>query len=174
MAKSGMVRAENALVRRTKGDTATMVSAAIATPIASLLQDGVQDGALLCGFQADSPAGQAAIFAAESGDSMTADEIGNDEIMVISWLAKRIQMADQLTGQPVPNVRVVLFTASGDSVSFVSLGVVLSLDLIRSFAGDGPYDPPIGVRVVTTRTRQGRRLLRLVPSGLMTVARQQQ
>lgn len=72
-----------------------------------------------------------------------------------------VPLVNQRTGEVDDRVRIVLISPEGETVSCCSTGVLDSLDMIRRFEGDGPYDPPVPVRFVETVTRQNRRILRL-------------
>lgn len=72
-----------------------------------------------------------------------------------------VPLVNQLTGEIEDRVRIVLISPEGETCSCCSTGVLDSLDMIRRYAGEGPYDPPLPVRFVESRTRQGRKILRL-------------
>ena len=72
-----------------------------------------------------------------------------------------VPLVNQVTGEVDDRVRIVLISPDGETCSCCSTGVLDSLDLIRRYAGDGPYDPPLPVRFVESRTRQNRKILRL-------------
>lgn len=147
-------------------NTAVAMKDQVLQPISGLFADDIAVGTTILGFDPTHEAHEAAVYAAESGESDPPEDYRDTPFLLYAWMAKKIQLADQVTGDPQPAVRVVLMSPGGKMMAATSMGVVLSLDLIRTFRGDGPYDPPIPVRVVETKTRRGFRLYRLVPTDL--------
>jgi len=86
---------------------------------------------------------------------------------VVYWHASHYEYVDQQTGEISERVRLVFVDAAGETYSTSSVGVIGSLDRIRRYMGDGPYDPPLTVMCVAQRTRSDRTILqlRLVDGG---------
>jgi hypothetical protein len=77
------------------------------------------------------------------------------------WYAHIVEPVDPSTGEVQRCIRVVLMSPEGQTTSFTSGGVIDSLDMIRRSLGDGPYDPPLWVRLVRIKTRHKRTIFRL-------------
>jgi hypothetical protein len=77
------------------------------------------------------------------------------------WYAHIVEPVDPSTGEVQRCIRVVLMSPAGETTSFTSTGVIDSLDMIRRSLGDGPYDPPLWVRLVRIKTRHKRTIFRL-------------
>jgi hypothetical protein len=91
-----------------------------------------------------------------------ADALDGKPFDMVHFYAHLVDLRSDKGGEIVPAIRVVLVNPARETLGFVSDGVVDSLDLIRSVLGDGPYDPPIPVRVVRQKTRGQNTVLRLV------------
>lgn len=90
------------------------------------------------------------------------DDIGNDTFPTKWFYAHLVELREQATGEVHDSIRLVLISPDKKTLSFVSNGAVDSLDLIRSCMGDGPYDPPLPIKVVRQKTRGGSTVLRLI------------
>ena len=80
---------------------------------------------------------------------------------VVYWHASYYEYLDQQTGELSDRVRLVFVDAAGATYSTSSVGVIGSLDRIRRYMGDGPYDPPLTVMCIAQRTRSDRTILQL-------------
>jgi Phage Single-stranded DNA-binding protein len=90
------------------------------------------------------------------------DDLQGKPFLMKWFYAHKVELRSDKGGEVVDAIRVVLVDPDRRTLGFVSDGVVDSLDLIRSILGDGPYDPPIPVRVVRQKTRGGNSVLRLI------------
>lgn len=93
---------------------------------------------------------------------LDADALGSDPFLMKHFFAHVVELRNQQSGELTESIRLVLIDPEGKTISFCSQGAVDSLDLIRSCLGDGPYDPPVKVRVVRQKTRGGATVLRLL------------
>ena len=80
---------------------------------------------------------------------------------LVTWGVKRVVLQGENSGESIDHVRTVLIDKDGETLSFVSMGVLGSLDLIRALRGDGPYDPPIPIVVTEATTRNKFRVWKL-------------
>lgn len=72
-----------------------------------------------------------------------------------------VPLVNNATGEVDDRIRVVLISPEGETLACMSAGVIDSLDMIRRFEGDGPYDPPIPVRFTLQKTRSNRTVQRM-------------
>lgn len=77
------------------------------------------------------------------------------------YYAHAVELTDQRTGEVQSKVRLVFVNPEGETTSFASDGVLDSLDMIRRFLGDGPYDPPLKIKAVKVATRRGNTVTKL-------------
>lgn len=117
---------------------------------------------LALNFDPRSPLGAKILLGAQGVADETPETIGEKPFPLAYWLVKRVLRTDEATGEIKASARTTLVTADGVRFACESLGVLESLDLIRQIYGDGPYDPPIRVRVERSKTGQGRRYYYLV------------
>lgn len=150
-----------------KPQTAIRLSAMVAAPLSSLLDDGVRDDSLLLGFDPSTPQGEMWLFAMEDDGSEQPGDYTKEPFQMSSWGGKRVALYDDKSREYMPVIRVVLIAQDGKTLAFTSDGVVASLDMIRALRGDGPYDPPLPVVVKEVKTRRGFRLYKLQPHGLL-------
>lgn len=129
----------------------------------SMMASDVPEGAYLFGFDPNTPEGESMLFAAETGKSRDASQHFSEPFLLHAWCVKRIALSQDEGDTTVPALRVCLIDTEGETLSFVSSGIVQSLDTIRTLRGDGPYDPPIPVVVVSVRTRHGFNVYKLRP-----------
>lgn len=76
----------------------------------------------------------------------------------------QVQIAGETPGEYLDAIRVVLIDDDDNAYACVSDGVARDLGRIIATFGMGPYDPPIGIRVVQGNTRKGRRFYSLQPA----------
>ena len=96
-------------------------------------------------------------------DCENASEHINQVLCIKYWYHHRVEITDQDTGEIRECDRVVLISADGEFISFVSAGVMAGLQLIRQFKGDGPYDPAVRVKLKQNLTRSGHTINDLEP-----------
>jgi hypothetical protein len=132
-----------------------MTSKAMENPVSSLLADEVPEGSWIFGFDAMKEENEELVFLCD--DDATKEWVQHVErpFWLYTWSARRIMMTNKDTKETLPAVRVVLVDADRETMSFVSVGAVASLDLIRTLRGDGPYDKPIPVIVKQVKTGNG-------------------
>lgn len=70
-----------------------------------------------------------------------------EPFMVVYWGMHKVMLAAKGDIPERPAVRMVLVDKDGETIEFVSKGVLTSMDAIRLRYGDGPYDPPLPVYV---------------------------
>lgn len=83
------------------------------------------------------------------------DDMPEGGIELKWWYVHRVEMVAQQTGEVIEPFRVVLMTPEQHCYGFVSEFMVRELDGIREMFGEGPYDPPLKIRVVKAKSRKG-------------------
>lgn len=106
------------------------------------------------------PEDKAMILRAARGVDMRAEDLGKEAFSIVHILAQRVSIA-QKDGTFNDAVRVVLISPEKKTLGFVSEGIRKDLGLIMQLYGKPPYSPPIKVKVVPVRTRQGFRMYSL-------------
>lgn len=142
-------------------NTATLAASVVQVPATSLMADTAKDGDYLFSFNPANPENEELVFACDGNASREWAQHVAEPFLLWHWAVKRISLTDQDTEQTFPHLRLVLIDPDGETLAFVSTGVVQSLDLIRTLRGDGPYVPPIPVVVSPVKTRLGFQTLKL-------------
>lgn len=75
------------------------------------------------------------------------------------WMVRPAEFVNEETGEVTTGVRVTLADPAGKTLAAASLGVYDSLCRLVSFAGPGPYTPPVPIMLREVRTRHGRKML---------------
>lgn len=95
-----------------------------------------------------------------------ADKAGGDVIgqllQVVNAMVMEVTLTKQDGGEVISLPRVSLATAEGLTVAFCSMGAYESLRFILSIYGQGPWEPPLPVRVLQVSTRSGFRTYELL------------
>lgn len=146
---------------RVNRNTAVALSGVVTAPAARMIDETVPDCAVLFGFDPAKPEYEPWVFAADDSATREPDQHRTEPFYLVSWAAKKVMIAQPDGAAPTAGVRVTLIDPDGETLAFVSMGVALSLDTIRTLRGDGPYEPPIPITVTETKTRMGRRLWKL-------------
>lgn len=153
---------ENQMIRQGRG-TAYMASSLVETPSMSLLRDEIPEGALMFSFDPSDPDNEQMVFKSAKDGTRTWEQHIEHPFKIVNWVVKKIMLPNETTKELNPAVRIVFFDDEGETLVFVSVGVAMDLDLIRTLRGDGPYNPPIPVTVSAVKTRNGFKTLRLTP-----------
>jgi len=148
------------LIRR----EAVLALSNVKVPAIALYATDVPMGSYLFGFDQTTDEGRKWIFSCE-GES-TKDPISHLEhpFLLRAWAAKKVMVNPQDGGDPITQVRVTLIDPDGDTMSFVSNGVLGSLDLLRTIYGDGPYNPPLALVTERIKTRGPGHVWKLRPA----------
>lgn len=109
----------------------------------------------------------ALVLKAQNQPTVPSESVEKTPFPVKYYYAHQVELTNQRTGEAEERTRLVLISPEHETCSFVSAGVLDSLDLLRRFKGDGPYDPPLRVMAARQKTRGGNTMLRLeyVPEG---------
>lgn len=83
------------------------------------------------------------------GDPATREHNQHEKepFQMVYWGCKKVMLASKGDQPERPGVRTVLVSGDGETLEFVSKGVLSALDDIRMKYGDGPYDPPLPIIV---------------------------
>ena len=144
-------------------NTAVTASSLVDVPVLSLLREEVPDGTLIFGFDPAVPVHEAWIFAADGDGTREVDQHLEHPFGLHTWVAKRVKIPDIDTGDETVGVRITLIDDEGETLTFVSVGIAASLDLIRTLRGDGPYQPVIPVIFKRVKTRRGFNTIKMRP-----------
>lgn len=148
-------------------NTAVTSAKTLEQPATSFIRDDVAEGSYLFGFDPGIPANEPLVYACEQQATHEASQHLTEPFRLWCWAVKKVAVKDANSGDTIPAVRLVLIDPDGETLAFVSMGAVLSLDMLRQLKGDGPYDPPIPVYVREIKTRQGWRLYKFVPESAL-------
>lgn len=153
------------LARIVRRNTAVSAVGALTNPVAGLLAPDVAEGSYILSFDPTDVRNESLLFSVDSESECEAEDFIHKPFPIVNWAAKRVNLTDPETGEVTAHIRVTLIDGAGTTLSFVSIGIAASLDLIRTLRGDGPYDPPYCVYVKSLKTRRGFRLYRLFPAA---------
>lgn len=131
------------------------------TPIAKFFADPNNMHGVATNIDLTGDAGLALVMKCQSQPTVPTDSMLNVPFPCKYYYAHPVEMNDQRTGEVLDRVRLVLVSPEGETCSFVSQGVIDSLDIVRRFKGDGPYNPPVRFKVSRQATRRGNTVLRL-------------
>jgi len=144
-----------------RSNTAIKTAGVLEQPTIGMTNGDVPEGSWLFGFDPGDVRNEHLVFAADGEATREANQHFVEPFMLSTWAVKRITLQSDETSEAQPHARVILIDPNGETLAFVSLGVIGSLDLIRSLRGDGPYDPAIPVIVTEAKTRHGFRVYKL-------------
>jgi hypothetical protein len=155
-----MSEKSTAIARR---NTAIMTQSLVEVPCMSLLRSEVADGTMIWSFDPSDPALETLVFQVDGSGTREWTQHIAEPFCLVNWAVKRIMMANEETGDEQPALRIILIDDNDETMTFVSVGIAASLDLIRTLRGDGPYSPPIPLIVLPIKTRKGFQTLKLRP-----------
>lgn len=112
-------------------------------------------------FDGDSREKYRRIAIACGSNTVKSDDSIGKEIDLKYYFAHRVEMIDQKTGEAFDQTRIVLFDKNDVAYSFVSGGIVDSINLLISAFGQGPWIEPMAHKVIESRTNSGRKMLSL-------------
>lgn len=155
----------NDLINPVNPGTAVTMTSTVASPAAGLTVPSVPIGARVMNFGPEHPQFAQWIFLAEEPGTKEPEQFYDQPFRLMAFVAKKVELQDEDTKESFSAVRLTLIDVDGETLSFCSVGAVSSLDLIRTICGDGPW--PAGLPIVCRKekTRQGRQIWRLKPSG---------
>jgi hypothetical protein len=143
--------------------SAVLATALVNNSIGSLFASDVPPGQWLFGFDPTQPEHEADVFACDADGTREWSQHTTEPFFLRTWGAQKVLLPETAEREEREAVRVVLIDPTGDTLSFVSVGVVNSLDLIRALRGDGPFEPALPIVVVQIKTGVGRQILKLRP-----------
>jgi len=94
-------------------------------------------------------------------DTIRGDSAKGVPINLRYYFSHRVELIDHATGEAKDSIRIVLVDADDHYYSFVSGGIVQSLDVLISAMGDGPWEGLPPHKVIETKTRSGMKMLSL-------------
>lgn len=144
-------------------NTAIRTQTLVEVPVLGLIREEVPDGSMIFSFDPNIPANEPLIFLTDGEATRDVDQHLVHPFNLVNWVVKKILIPHLETGELSPAVRVVLIDDENETLSFSSVGVAASLDLIRTLRGDGPYEPPIPVTFSRVKTRRGFNTIKMRP-----------
>ena len=130
-------------------------------PAVGMQSETVPEGSYLFGFDPSNPENEHWVFAADGESTREANQHFAEPFLLSTWAVKRITLPGEGDNAETTHARLTLIDPTDEVLSFVSVGALGSLDLIRTLRGDGPYDPPLPLIVTESKTRHGYRVYKL-------------
>lgn len=90
------------------------------------------------------------------------DELVGQLVHVTHAMVHEVHLTKEDGAETVSLPRTVFFAADGSTLAFVSMGAYESLRFILAIYGQGPWEPPLPVRVRQVKTRSGFRTYELL------------
>lgn len=131
-------------------------------PLATMLADDYSGPTALAAIDLSTVDGKRLFVNLGSVPTLTPDRLKGKVFRLASWAAERRLFADQKTGEERWAVAVSLIDPDGLVVRFGSDAVCRALDRVRQAFGNGPYDPPLYVRIERVQTSSGRQTYSVV------------
>lgn len=106
--------------------------------------------------QATDRASKIKLYNAISDSENALDDHKGVVIEITDMVAHPIVLADEITGEPVEAMRIVLVDKDGVGYHAISQGIVSSMQRVIGIVGQGPWtDEPLKITVVEKKTRKG-------------------
>lgn len=102
-----------------------------------------------------SRAAQVKIYNAINNKGESLDDHMGEVLEIVNIAAHPVTLTDELTGEIIEALRVVLIDKNGKNYDAVSQGIVSSLQKIFGIVGVAPYEPALKIKVVQQKTRKG-------------------
>lgn len=131
--------------------------------VGAMMSAECKPGQWLFGFDPTATEFIETVFKCDQDGTRSWDQHTTEPFLIHTWAAQKILLPETEERDERECVRVILIDPEGETLSFVSAGVVGSLDMIRTLVGDGPFDPPLPVTVRRIETGAGRQILKLMP-----------
>lgn len=130
-------------------------------PVETFFADAVHDNDVYTNIDLQGRDGLVRQMKVTSKCDIEGESLSEEPFAFSHFYAHVVYPMDAATGEVQRCVRVVLMSPGGQTTSFTSGGVIDSLDMIRRSLGDGPYDPPLMVKLARIKTRHKRTIFRL-------------
>lgn len=104
----------------------------------------------------DSRAGKRMIINAQSPPYFQPDKLKGKVFKLVNWVAEVKSYTDTETRETRDAVTITMLDEKGRTCRFGSEAVTRSFDTIRAMYGDGPYTPPLFLRIEPYKTRNAR------------------
>jgi len=106
-------------------------------------------------------AGAAVVMRCADQPTLKTEDILGVTLSIQNFLIHTIDLQEATGGEIIRAARTVLVTSDGETLAFVSDGIVDSLELLIQAVGRGPWVPPLRVAVKVNKTRRGFRTYKL-------------
>lgn len=139
-----------------KADESTaIVTATRAGPLTPSRQPGETGKRLTSSYNpADQDQRKLAVRAALNQDVRAEDVLGKT-LNAVHWVTMDASRTNPDTGEVEEFVRTVLVEDTGNRVSAGSDWIIASIMVIESLIGPAPWNPPLAMRIVAGKSRQG-------------------
>lgn len=87
------------------------------------------------------------MIAASQPSDFTLADVSGKVIEVVGYIAHIVPVPDRVTGEVIDRPHLVLFTSDNAMVSSYSEYTIRSFALLLNCSGQGPFDPPLKVKV---------------------------
>ncbi len=101
---------------------------------------------------------------ATGSEVSSGDEWAGKEFDLKYWLIHSARINGKTPGEVIDALRTVLVSPDGEAIAFVSDGIAIALQRMVRHIGMGPYVPPIRVKVVKIKTRNGNTYFKIEPA----------
>jgi hypothetical protein len=145
-------------------NTAIKSEALVESTTLSMIREEIPEGAMLWSFDPTVPANEELVYCVDGEGTREWTQHVEHGFGLVNWAAKKVLIPNETTGDLTAAIRVTLIDKDRETLCFVSTGIAASLDLLRTFRGDGPYEPPIFVVFRQVKTRRGFATLKMRPA----------
>lgn len=97
-------------------------------------------------------------------DCIPFKEFPAEGIPLETYYCHRVEMVSQNGGEIIEPIRVVLITPDGKCYGFVSDFIARELDSLIEMWGEGPWKPPLNIRVIKAESRKGNNFYSIQPA----------
>lgn len=101
------------------------------------------------------------LYNAVNNSDASLDDNKGKTLSITDMVAHPVELLDEVTGELVQGMRVVLIDEEGKGYHAISQGVVSSMTKIISIVGQGPWKPALHVIPTEQKTRKGFKTLTL-------------
>lgn len=139
-----------------------------------MLTDGYDGPRLMSSIDLSTRAGKRFFLNAKSPPSFQPDALRGKVFRLVNWIGELRKFHDDETGEDRDAVSVTMIDPDGRTARFGSEAVTRALDVIRTLYGNGPYEPPLFIRVEPYRTKNSRNSYTLQEVDPESVTKEQQ
>lgn len=121
-----------------------------------MLADNYDGPKMLSSVDIKTRAGKRMFLNSQSPPSFQPDQLRGKVFRLVHWIGEPRIFHDETTGEDRLAVSITLIDPDGRTARFGSEAVTRALDVVRTLYGNGPYEPPLYIRVEPYRTKNQR------------------